>query len=136
MNIDKFRNDHAAIAGNVTELERLLKAGVATNAESIARTIVAMSSTIKLHLAAEDRVLYPALTAASKAATAQVALRFQNEMGAIAATYGEFSRRWNVGAKVAANPDGFRREAGQIIKALSDRIRRENQELYPMAELV
>jgi hemerythrin-like domain-containing protein len=134
MNIDKFKNDHLAITGAVADLKRLVQAGVPANSELIARAIVTMSSTIKLHLASEDRVLYPALKGAADASTARVATRFQDEMGAIAAAYSDFSRRWNLGTKVAAEPDAFRAEAGQIFKALTDRIQRENQDLYPIAE--
>ena len=134
MNVERFKQDHAAIMSSVTELKRLVQAGIADNAEPIARAIVSMSSTIKLHLAAEDRVLYPALTGSSVAATAQVAKKFQNDMGAIAAAYTEFSRKWNLGTRVAGEPEQFRKEAGLVFKALHERIQRENQELYPMAE--
>ncbi|HNM40887.1 MAG TPA: hemerythrin domain-containing protein, partial [Giesbergeria sp.] len=61
MNIDKFKHQHVDILGNIAALRRLAQAGVAHNATEIARLIVSMSSTIKLHLAVEDQALYPAL---------------------------------------------------------------------------
>ena len=61
MNIDKFKHQHVSILSSIASLRSLAHAGVARNAAEIARLIVAMSSTIKLHLAVEDRALYPAL---------------------------------------------------------------------------
>ncbi len=136
MNIDKFKQDHLTILGNATELRRLIQAGIAGNAEAIAKMIVSMSANIKMHLASEDRVLYPGLTGSSNTTAAQMAKKFQAEMGAIAAAYGDFSRKWNIGSKVAAEPDEFRKAADQILKALHERIQREDRDLYPLAERV
>ena len=57
-------------------------------------------------------------------------------MGGIAGAYLEFAGRWNLETKVAANPDGFRDDANSTFKALHQRIQRENQELYPLAERI
>ena len=55
MNIDKYTDDHVLILQAVTGLMALAKDGVAKNADAIAKSIVSASSSIKLHLAAEDR---------------------------------------------------------------------------------
>jgi len=135
MNIQRFKDDHAAIMTSVTHLRELVKSGIEQNAAAIAQAIVAMSSAIKLHLAAEDRALYPALAQSSDPQVAQVGQKFKDEMGGLATAYLEFSRRWNTQHSVASNPEGFRSEANQIFQALHQRIRRENTELYPLAEL-
>lgn len=136
MNIEKFKADHLSILGGVAELRRLVQAGLVNNAAAIASMIVSMSSTIKLHLASEDRVLYPAFKCSSNSAVIQAAEKFQTEMGAIAAAYGDFSRKWNVGSKIAAEPEEFRKTADQIFKALYERIQREDRELYPLADRI
>jgi hemerythrin-like domain-containing protein len=136
MNIDKFQQDHANVMAAVAELRRLVQGGISSNADTIAKTIVSMSASIKLHLATEDKVLYPALIGSGDKVVSGLAIAFQSDMGAIATAYGEFSRRWNLGSKVAADPEGFRSEADRIFKALHRRIQRENQELYPLAETV
>ena len=61
MNIDKLKHQHQDIIGAISALRTLAQAGVAQNAADIARLVVSMSSTIKLHLAVEDQALYPAL---------------------------------------------------------------------------
>lgn len=81
MDVRRFKEDHAAVLAAVANLRRLAKAGVKENAGAIAKTIVEMSTAIKLHLAAEDRVLYPALLKSTDPQVAQRAREFQDEMG-------------------------------------------------------
>ena len=134
MNIDRFKHEHAAVLAAVTELREMVQRGITENAPGIARVLVEMSSKIKLHLAAEDQFLYPALAKSGKPAVAELGKRFQDEMGGIAKVYMDFAGKWNLGTKVAANPEEFRTDANAIFKALNQRIQRENQELYPLLE--
>ena len=80
MNIDKFKHQHADIMSNISALRRLAQAGVAQNAADIARLIVSMSSTIKLHLAVEDQALYPALQRSGNASLARMGRQYQRDI--------------------------------------------------------
>jgi len=135
MNIDKFKQEHVALLVAVGELRELVQAGVSEHAEDILRQLVSMSAVIRLHLAAEDRVLYPTLTKSEDPRMAQIGREFQEEMGGLAAVYTAFASRWNLASKIAADPQGFRDEANTVFKALHLRVQRENRELYPLAEL-
>lgn len=134
MNVGNFRQDHDTILSAVTDLRNLAQTDIIENADPIAQMIVSISSTIKLHLATEDSMLYPALARSLHADAAQVGKTFQSEMGGIAAAYLAFSRKWNYGPRVAAKPDTFKSGANHIFKALHERIQRENEELYPLVE--
>jgi hypothetical protein len=136
MNVDKFNQDHASLLASVETLRALVQGGVAANAAAIAHQLVAMSAAVKLHLAAEDRVLYPALANAADPEVARVGRQFQQERGGLAASYGAFVSRWNAAARLAADPEGFRDEANTVFKALHQRIQREGRELYPLAARV
>jgi hypothetical protein len=133
MDIDKYTNDHVQILRAVTDLKALAKGGIAQNADPIAKSIVGMSATIKLHLAAEDRYVYPTLANSANPVVANLGTKFLRQMGGIAAAYAEFAGKWNRAASVAADPEGFREHANAIFKALHERIQRENEELYPLA---
>ena len=135
MNIDRFKREHADLMVAVGALRELVQAGVKEHAESILQQLVAMSAVIRLHLAAEDRVLYPALIGSSDPHAAQTGRQFQEEMGGLAATYADFVSRWNLASRIGNDPQGFRDEANAVFKALHQRVQRENQELYPLAEL-
>jgi len=118
----------------VTDLKRLVLSGVEAHAADIAHGVVAISSTIKLHLAIEDQVLYPALNKSADAGVARTASRFQDEMGPLAADFASFARRWNTERSVASEPAAMRDQAIQMLDRLHHRMHQENRELYPLAE--
>ena len=95
MNIDKFKHQHLDILRSIDLLRQLTHDGVERNAAEIAQRIVAMSSTIKLHLAVEDQALYPALQRSGNASLARMGRQYQSDMGPIASAYDAFARRWN-----------------------------------------
>jgi hemerythrin-like domain-containing protein len=136
VNIDKFKQEHADLMNSVAVLRELVHAGVHEHAEEIVAQLLAMTGAIKLHLAAEDRVLYPALANASDPLVAQTSRMFQQEMGGLAGAVTAFVSRWNLAAKISQDPQGFRDEANAVFKALHMRVQRENRELYPMAEAI
>lgn len=134
MNIDKFKQQHVEILSGITGLRALVKSGIRTNADEIARMIVSMSSTIKLHLAVEDKVLYPALKETGDASLAQMGKKYQDEMTSIAHAYLSFARRWNTSVTLSSKPEEFRSDANNVLRILWDRMRKENTEFYPAIE--
>jgi hypothetical protein len=134
MDIERFKHDHVTVLTAIKTLRELTQAGIPQNAGAIAKTVVTISSAIKLHLAAENRFLYPALAGSANQRVAEVGKKFQLEMGDIAAAYMEFAGKWNLEGKVATHPEEFRVDANSVFKALHQRIQRENRELYPLAE--
>lgn len=130
MNIDKLKDQHVQILTAVAQMRKLVRGGIAENAEGISRLVISISGIIKLHLAREDSHLYPALAAGGQELAA-LGSRYQQEMGGIAGSYMEFSRKWNTPGVIHADPEGFRMEANSVFKALHQRIQQENVELYP-----
>jgi len=134
MNIDRFKREHRDILGQIATLRQLKHSGVEHNATAIAQGIVSMSSTIKLHLAVEDRLLYPALRQGADAELARLGEQFQREMGAIAAAYMDFARRWNTPERVRTDAEGFRADANTVLRHVYERMQRENRDFYPRIE--
>jgi hypothetical protein len=95
-----------------------------------------MSGIIKLHLAVEDRVLYPALEASGNSQLAGMGQKYRQEMDGIAGSYLNFAAKWNTPRQLADEPEAFREEANQVLKALYDRMKREDREFYPAIEAV
>lgn len=131
MNIDKFKHQHSDILACVAELRRLVRAGIGAHAPELAERIVAMSGMIKLHLAVEDRVLYPVLQAGTNVALARMSQQYQREMPGIASAYLAFAGKWNTPANLEQHPEQFRSDANVVLKLLFERIRREDQQFYP-----
>ncbi|AVJ26678.1 hemerythrin domain-containing protein [Achromobacter spanius] len=134
MNIDKFKQQHVDILEGIASLRKLALAGVARNAAEIAQGIVAMSATIKLHLAVEDRALYPAVARSADAELARKGREFQEEMDAIATAYEGFAKRWNNARSLELDERGFRDDANTVLRRVHERMQRENHDLYPRIE--
>ena len=134
MQIDKFKHQHGDIKRRIAELRDLARAGADTHAEAIAQGIVAMSALIKLHLAVEDQVLYPALQADRQSDLARLARHYQSDMVPIAAAYYAFARRWNTSQRVREDAQGFRDDANLVLRKLHERMLREDREFYPQIE--
>ena len=82
-----------------------------------------------LHLANEDKLLYPKLKNGSDAVAARLAERFSDDMGGLAATYNAYVAKWSA-TRIEAEWPAFCTETQAIVAALSDRIAREERELY------
>ena len=134
VNIDKYKQTHGDILQRIDGLRRLTHAGVAHNADAIARGVVEISSVIKLHLSAEDRALYPALARSVDARLAQLGQRFQAEMGPIASHFDAFAKQWNTAAHLRADEAGFRAAANDVLRRVHERIRQEDRDFYPHVE--
>lgn len=131
MNLERFETQHITILRGIGELRRLSQQGISSNASAIARALVELSATIKLHLAAEDRMLYPTAQRAGDVELARMAQRYQNDMGPIAAEFETFARRWNTAAPMRECPEDFRREANAVLRMVWERMHREDREFYP-----
>ena len=131
MDMSKFEQQHEQILQSIEQLRDLIRAGVEANAAPIAALLTAMSSTIRLHLAVEDSVLYPALLRSPDASVRDLAQRYQSEMSGLLTAFSAFVGKWRGPGRIAELPQMFRDEANGVFRALHDRIGRENRELYP-----
>jgi hemerythrin-like domain-containing protein len=134
MNIDKFKHQHLDILGAIAALRTLVRTGIAEHAIDIAQRIVSMSSVVKLHLAVEDRILYPALESSGNADLAQMSQHYRGEMTGIAGAYLAFAAKWNTPRLLAEQPEAFRKEANHVLKTLYERMKKEDREFYPAIE--
>ncbi len=104
------------------------------SAVDITLMLARLTGILRIHLALEDEILYPALRNAKDPKIAAAAERHWQEMGGLADTFLDFVDRWKRADMVLAEPELFRSESAVVFKALGDRIGREHDEIYPMAE--
>ena len=104
------------------------------SAVDITLMLARLTGILRIHLALEDEILYPALRNAKDPKIAAAAERHWQEMGGLADTFLDFVDRWKRADMVLAEPELFRGESAVVFKALGDRIGREHDEIYPMAE--
>lgn len=131
MDISRFANHHVDILRAIKEMRDYSRAGVAEHATDIARAIMKLRSKVFLHLSTENKVMYPAIYALQDPEISELARGFQDEMDGLSKAFDEFCLRWRQARTLAENPEGFRRDANTVIKALHYRIQRENTSFYP-----
>lgn len=98
------------------------------------RKLRRLDGVLSAHLAAEDCGLYPEMAQSGDRRTAATAQRFMEGMGGLSETYRAFVDEWSDEEQIRRDPRGFRSAFTRIVFALSNRIHRENNELYPLAD--
>jgi hemerythrin-like domain-containing protein len=89
-----------------------------------------LNTVLSLHLAKEDRLLYPSLRSSADSTTRALAERFQAEMGDLADLHRDYCARWPI-ASVDADWPGFCYDTRALLALLRRRIVREDSQLYP-----
>jgi hypothetical protein len=113
-----------------------VRTDIAAHAEELARLLHETRARIRLHLAIEDRFLYPQLHASRDPRMTEAATRLSSELGTIAATYDRFLDRFGSTESIRQAPAEFLREARAIHRALEARVEREEADLYPLAGML
>lgn len=132
MTIDRetLKEQHAALEQSASALGALIAAD-APDMEQLGRVKWQLGYRLAIHLAHEDQHVYPALKAHSDARIAKLALLYEREMGDLDQRFRVYIAAWSAD-RIIADWLGFRRETGTILDLLSQRIGREERELYPL----
>ncbi|MBA3936588.1 MAG: hemerythrin domain-containing protein [Planctomycetes bacterium] len=130
---DDFRRQHALLLNLSERLKSVSSDNLwmrYTEARHLLETIAAH---VRVHLEAEDEGLYRELGRSPTASVRETSERFAREMGGLKEVFASFERTWSENA-IWSNPTGFAAEWAVVMEALSNRIEREERELYPMAD--
>lgn len=131
---DNFKRQHQELLGLVGELATRTKVDPG-DAKGLRTLLSALSGKLTVHLAMEDKALYPRLVQVDADNSRGMARAFQQEMGGLADSFAQFNLKWQATA-IAADPGGFAQATKALASALGKRIARENAELYPLADRV
>src|SRR3546814_3633897 len=131
MEIDRFKHQHVEILQGIADLRKFAHAGIKENAYEIVRQLGALTSVVSLHLAIEDRILYPRLQKGENQHLADMSGSYRQEMKGIANAYITFARKWGKVAVVAEKAEQFRKEAKVALKTCHTRLQKENTKSYP-----
>ena len=98
--------------------------------ESLAALRWRLNHSLMIHLVKEDQLLYPALRKSTDQHVASIATQFSTEMGGLAQAFVDYMNAWN-GATIGRDWAGFGAATKAVLTTLRERIRREEEELYP-----
>ncbi|NLP33879.1 MAG: hemerythrin domain-containing protein [Clostridiales bacterium] len=131
INLDNLNRQHVNINKEIKYIVNEIKKGRADiDTAEAALHISRLAGLLRIHLLEEDKFLYPDLLKCSDEAIRDLTKQYIAEMGNLATEYTEFKNSYNTSFKIKNDIDNFLIEADQILKALSNRLSKEDRELY------
>lgn len=128
---DKFRVQHNEILQIAKEMTEHLRGQ--PDPAVLRKLLSNLAGKLQFHLAMEDQALYPRLQGAADPKVKAMAKQFMTEMGGLGDAFAAYNSKWQVSA-IRVDPAGFISETQAVFTALTQRIARENRELYPLAD--
>ena len=126
LNREQLSKEHAELDALAVRLLEAVEAASPPTGLSALRW--RLNHVLMVHLAKEDKLLYPSLMAMPT--TKALAQRFSDEMGGLAEAYLAYNSAWPI-ERVEAEWAGFGVATRGVMKALRQRILREERDLYP-----
>ncbi len=128
---DSYRRQHDDLLQVASEISGKLNAQkLAENATEVRTLLSKLLGKLNVHLAAEDKALYPRLLNAGDPEAKKLAERYISEMGNIAGVVKSYAQKWPSPGAIQKDPSTFVAETKSLFGALSNRIKKENNELY------
>ncbi len=133
----RYRTQHTELLALTDQILTLIAAGdIVGRVASVRALLSALAGKLSIHLAMEDKTLYPNLMLHHDPDIRALAARYSDEMGSLAEDFTQFNRRWLTAAHIEKSPTEFVTEATRIFAALSSRIEKEDQGLYRLVDAI
>ncbi len=131
MDMSNFQQQHQDLAEAIARIDRLVQGKGSGN--DLSKELIGLGGKLTVHLAAEDKFLYPRLRTATDQTLIRMTDAFATEMGGLAGTFKTFYSQWCTPARCDAARGEFERQWRTIASALRQRVEREERDLYPRA---
>ena len=134
---DIFRTQHDELLGIAGDISKGLNAdSLGKDASNVRNLLSDLAGKLTLHLALEDKNLYPTLVSHNDPEISTTTKKFIDEMGGLASVFMSYNDKWSTPDTIQKSPQDFISETGGVFKALADRIDRENNELYVLMDKI
>ena len=131
----KFRTQHGELLNVAKSIAQLLDAdALRRDATEVRHLLSVLHGKLSVHLAMEDKSLYPRLLRHHDGDIRALTQLYMDEMGSIAGAFKDYVGRWPTPSAIQANPEGFIEETGGVFDAIGKRVQQENSELYELAD--
>ena len=132
---DKFRAQHGELLNVAKAMGNLLNAELLRrDATEVRHLLSVLHGKLSVHLAMEDKSLYPRLLNHHDSTIRDTTQRYIDEMGSLAGAFKAYVGKWPTPSAIQANPEGFIADTNGVFEALGKRIVQENQDLYVLAD--
>lgn len=131
----RYRAQHAQIVALVSQIWALLEdADLSKKTADIRNLISSLVGKLSIHLAMEDKSLYPKLMSHDNLEVRGLSKRYSEEMGSLGDDFTKFNRRWLTAAMIEQDPVNFVGELKLILTSLQTRIEKENNGLFKLVD--
>ena len=131
----KFRARHGGILNVAKSIAQHLDAErLRKDAREVRHLLSVLHGKLSVHLAMEDKSLYPRLLRHHDGDIRALTQRYIDEMGSLAGAFKDYVGHWPTPSAIQADPERFIAETGGVFDALGKRVAQENGELYVLAD--
>lgn len=133
MDVINFKRQHIEVMNLANYISDNIKnSTVNQNLNEIVKNINTISGKLKIHLLIEDKYLYPYLLTSEDATLNTFGKKYSEEMKGVTKAYEDYKSKYNTVNIIKQNIERFNEDTKQIFEILSNRIDREENELYPL----
>ena len=127
----RFRDQHDELLEIASEISAHLTVDELSNNASEVRLLLSkLFGVLSVHLAMEDKALYPRLLAHSDERVEAMARKFIDEMGGIGEAVKAYKNKWSNVLEIQKGPGDFIEQTKAVFDALAKRIEKEDNELF------
>lgn len=131
--IDLLKEQHYELLDIASALSLHLQIDrIAETPEVVHELLNSLAGRLRVHLLMEDRGLYPLLLEGDDEEVKRLTREFMDDIGGLSARVRKYMLSWSVPRLIREHPRDFARETRELLQELSNRIDREENELYPL----
>ncbi len=131
--IDKLKQHHIDIKKIAEDMyEHLDEEALSRNATEVRTLMTSVGGKLLVHLSGENSNVYPPLLASEDAGVQAVAKKFQDDIESVKAAVSAYTANWPTAASIEGKPAEFIAETRKVFGILTDRMTREDKELYSL----
>lgn len=130
-----FRDQQDDLISRSDEISKQLVEAYLKNDASLVRDMISsLLVKIEIHLTVEEKALYPQLINSGNDKVSVVAKHFQKDGKNLAHLVTNYEGNWKSALAISENPKKFIEETHQLLSLLSERIQKESNHLYKLAD--
>lgn len=133
MDINNLQRQHNEIFDLINKINRYQnQEEVKEHATEISKLLAQLSGILKMHLASEDKFVYPTLITHQDIKIRTTAEAFVSEMGTLAKVFEDYKMKYLGASKIFENAAAFLPETKLVFAALKERVKMEDLSLYSL----
>jgi len=132
---ENLKEQHKKIFELTSRISSLLNSDeLSKDPSQVCKLLSDLADDLNYHLTLEDHSFYPALFNHPDKNIVAAATKYVDEVKGLKESFENYMSKWNSPETVQNNPDDFINETMDLFEAISNRIYKEDNVLYPLVE--